>query len=318
MPIKKRDPAVTGKIVHPWLPSEPCPCGSGELFEHCCSRPDGGIYRTVTLPIPPKPATGYAKTGCYMNWTRNCSVGFSREHFISQSVLKLIGDKHVAVNGVPWLPKGETRALPINELVARRILCERHNAAMSPLDTAAGKFFSAIKSIYDDLGNNRTLSRKRQWWLVSGEELELWLLKTAFGLYHSGNVARDRKKLCDVQSINTALMQAFQGEFVSRPCGIYVMKEEDSSVYTSRLDFQPLADDRNEKMAGLRLRFFGVCLLVLTDPAILYHGTFLAGLVYRPSYILFRNRRRTHTIALTWPQNSVRNAVILKGIGAGR
>lgn len=251
-----------------------------------------------------------------MNWARNCSLRLSREHFISRSVLKLIGETHIAVNGLPWLAEGETRALPIAGLVGN-ILCTRHNAAMSPLDTVASKFFGAIKSIYEDLGNNETLSRKRQWWLSSGEELELWLLKTGFGLYHSGNVATDRKKLCDVQSINTALMQTFQGELVSWPCWMYVMKEEDRSVYRNWLDFRPLADDNGEKMVGLRLKFWGVCLLILIDPAIRYHETFLKGLVYRPNHISFRNQRRTHTIALTWPRKSVVN-VMFDGIGPVR
>jgi hypothetical protein len=80
---------------------------------------------------------------------------------------------------------------------------------MSPLDTAAVEFFGALKSIYGDLGNYKTLSRKHQCWLLSGEELELWLLKTAFGLFHSGNVSKDRKKLCDVQNINAGMMEAF-------------------------------------------------------------------------------------------------------------
>src|SRR5215472_9009306 len=109
MPIKKRDPSVTGKIVHPWLRFDPCPCGSGEVFAYCCLQPDGRIYKTVTLPIPPGRATGYARTGCYMNWTRNCSRRMSREHFVSQGVLTLIGEKHMAVNGFPWLAEGETR-----------------------------------------------------------------------------------------------------------------------------------------------------------------------------------------------------------------
>src|SRR5215472_9101566 len=165
MPIKKRDPTITGRIVHPWSSFELCPCGSGEFFENCCRLPDGSLYKTVNLPKPPGAATGIAKTGCYMNWIRNCSHAMSREHFISRSVLKLFGETHVAVNNLPWLPEGETRGLPVNELVARQILCERHNAAMSPPDAAAGNFFAAIKSVYEDLGDLKTLSRKPQWWL---------------------------------------------------------------------------------------------------------------------------------------------------------
>jgi nitroreductase len=101
------------------------------------------------------------------------------------------------VDGVPWL-KGTSKAVPINALAAN-ILCTRHNSAMSPLDTMAGKFFAALRRVYDDLGNPKTLSRKSQWFLFSGEELELWLVKTAFDLYYSGNVGKDGKKLCDVQ-----------------------------------------------------------------------------------------------------------------------
>jgi hypothetical protein len=217
MPIKKRDPAVTGIITHPWLPSEPCPCGSRKLFARCCQQPDGGLYKSVTWPIPPTPVTGHAKAGCYMNWTRNCCHTMSREHFVSESVLKLIGEKYVTVGGAPWLPHGMTKSLPINALAAN-ILCERHNGAMSPLDTAAVNFFAAIKSIYGDLGDYKTLSRKRRWWMFSGEELELWLLKTAFGAYYSGNVAIDGNKLRDVQSIDNTMLQFFQGN-CSPPLG---------------------------------------------------------------------------------------------------
>jgi hypothetical protein len=242
----------------------------------------------------------------------------SREHFISRSVLRLIGDPHVAVNGAPWLREGETKALPVNELVARKILCKRHNAAMSPLDTAAGNFFAAIKSIYEDLGDNKTLSRKPQWWLLSGEELELWLLKTVFGLYYSGNVAKDRKKLCDVQRINRVLMEAFQGSPIPPPCGMYIMRGQDTSFAPNTLDLTSLSSDNNEAMVGLRFRFLGLSLLMLIDPLTVYTEAFLAGLIYRPHYIGFRNRLRTHTIALTWPRRSVMNAVMFDGVGPVR
>src|SRR5215472_8022840 len=163
MPIKKRDPIITGReFAHPWSPSEPCPCGSGKFFAHCCSRPDGGIYKAFTLPIPPAPVTGYAKAGCYMKWTADCSRKMSREHFVSDNVLTLVGETNVAVNGAPWLPQGVTKPLPISALVGN-ILCKRHNEAMSSLDTTAGKFFRSVKSIYQDLGNHKTLSRKGQW-----------------------------------------------------------------------------------------------------------------------------------------------------------
>jgi len=243
----------------------------------------------------------------------------SREHFVSQGVLTLIGEKHMAVNGFPWLAEGETRPLPISGLVGN-ILCMRHNSAMSPLDTAAVKFFGAIKSIYNDLGDSQTLSRKGQWWLVSGEEIELWLLKTAFGLYYSGNVAKDRKKLCEVQRINRVLMEALQGSSVLPPCGVYTMDEKNRSFVRNTIDFMSLSSDNNEAMVGLRFRFLGLSLLILLDPSTVYAEEFLTSHVYRPNYLLFRdrNRRRTHSIALTWPRMSAPNAVVFHGIGPVR
>jgi hypothetical protein len=206
------------------------------------------------------------------------------------------------------------KMLPISKLVAK-ILCKRHNSAMSPLDTAAFKFFEAVKTIYQNLADNKTLSRKRLWWLLSGEELELWLLKVAFGAYYSGNVAMEGDKLCDVQNINAGTMEAFQGKSIPSPCGMYMMKEKETSAYPNRLDFSSLSSDSNERMVGLRLRFSGLSLLMLIDPLTDYDEAFLANHVYRPHYLGFRNRRRTHTIALTWPRNSAINAVMFDGIG---
>jgi hypothetical protein len=159
----------------------------------------------------------------------------SREHFISESVLALIGEKYISVDGFHWL-NGVTKPLPIGKLTAN-ILCEWHNAAMSPLDTAADKFFSVIKSIYEDLGNNKTLSRKKLWWLISGDELELWLLKTTYGLSCSGNISTRGVKFLDVSSINTSMMRAFNGGIIFPPCGLYVIKEQDPYVKLKHLSF---------------------------------------------------------------------------------
>src|SRR6266852_1421229 len=208
MAFKRRDPSFTGIVRLPWGSADPCACKSGNLYGECCGV-SGRAYKPVRFPIPPRPTTGIATTNCYMSSTSDCAPTLSGEHFVSASVLRVLSEKDVAVNGTPWL-RGTRKALPIKRLVAN-ILCARHNSAMSPLDETAGEFFSAVRRIYDDLGSPKTLSRKPQWFLFSGEELELWLVKTAFGLYHSGNVAKDGKKLCDTQEINPAMLQALLG-----------------------------------------------------------------------------------------------------------
>jgi hypothetical protein len=70
----------------------------------------------------------------------DCSADLSAEHYISKSVLQAIGDT-VAVSGVPLLSDGQEKEVGINSLTAK-ILCSRHNSALSLLDSAVGTFFS--------------------------------------------------------------------------------------------------------------------------------------------------------------------------------
>jgi hypothetical protein len=111
-----------------------------------------------------------------MNWTRNCSQAISGEHFVSKAVLSNLNPTALWISGLASIP---ARQLPIGALKAN-VLCTRHNSALSKLDDMAGKFFRAVGEIYDDLAQ-RTLSKKPIWHLFSGEELELWLLKTIVG-----------------------------------------------------------------------------------------------------------------------------------------
>jgi hypothetical protein len=132
-------------------------------------------YKEIVEFRPPGAPTGYSHPRCYMGWTRDCSHTISGEHFISENVLSILNAKSVRTSGAAWISKGQTQDLPLTGLQAN-ILCRRHNSALSPLDTMAGKLFRAIDGIYDNLGR-RTLSRRPIWHLFSGEELELWLLK---------------------------------------------------------------------------------------------------------------------------------------------
>src|SRR5260221_4601972 len=134
-----------------------------------------------------------------MNWTSNCSRAISGEHFISKTVLSILNPTEVRIAGLAWIPKGETRDLPIEALRAN-VLCVRHNSAWSQLDAMAGRFFRALAELYDDLGR-RTLSRKPIWHLFSGEELELWLLKTILGFFNPGVLSKYRRKIGKVQTV---------------------------------------------------------------------------------------------------------------------
>jgi hypothetical protein len=203
---RRSNPATTGTVHLPWRLADPCPCGSASQYIDCCRQLDGSPYKKIVDYKPAGEPTGYSHHACYMNWTNNCSAKISGEHFISETVLAILNPESLRIGGLAWIPVGETRDLPPQALRAN-VLCERHNSAWSQLDQMAGRFFRALREIYDDL-TRRSLSRKPIWHLFSGEELELWLLKSILGLFHADVLTKAGRKIADIQTLQSRELTA--------------------------------------------------------------------------------------------------------------
>jgi hypothetical protein len=100
---------------------------------------DGRFRKPHPSLRPPGKVTGYSHAGCYLRNTRDCSEQISREHYISRSVLTQLGEV-LRISGAPWLDPDQTLDTTVENLTAK-ILCKRHNEALSPLDGEAGLFF---------------------------------------------------------------------------------------------------------------------------------------------------------------------------------
>jgi hypothetical protein len=116
-----------------------CPCGSGKLVANCHLGIDGQLRKHLKSLNPPPPQTGFSHPRCYLSDTQDCSEEISQEHYVSRSVLEQIGPK-VKVAGMLWLDDDQTLETNVDNLAAK-ILCKRHNEALSPLDQEAA-FFS--------------------------------------------------------------------------------------------------------------------------------------------------------------------------------
>lgn len=67
---------------------------------------------------------------CYARALCDCSAKLSREHYVSNSVLKLLGVEHI-ISHASWLsPEQCSRPLPVSAL-SSKVLCDRHNQALS-------------------------------------------------------------------------------------------------------------------------------------------------------------------------------------------
>ncbi|MCW7483262.1 hypothetical protein [Leptospira kanakyensis] len=112
---------------------------------------------------------------CYANSLGNCSAKFSREHIISDALL----ESKVGVSGFEWC-KGEEVFIGKGSFT-QKILCAKHNSALSPYDSEMTKLFKILneyngQSILGEIGYKEGT--------IQGELLERWVLKTSINFIH--------------------------------------------------------------------------------------------------------------------------------------
>ncbi|MDX2091216.1 MAG: hypothetical protein SFX73_25380 [Kofleriaceae bacterium] len=127
---------------------------------------------------PPGKRTGYSNPDCYANTLDDCCSEINQEHYISKKLLKRLG--RFEAEGFAWRPKKG----PVGLNLQARILCERHNTALSPLDAMITDLYDLMRAWQDrkELGER----------VLDGEDLERWALKALCGLVMSGGVRPGR------------------------------------------------------------------------------------------------------------------------------
>jgi hypothetical protein len=291
------------------LHTDLCPCRSGWMIASCClDESDRKLRKRVPSVRPPGPQTNHSHSDCYLGRTSDCSREISREHYVSASVLEQLGDI-IDVSGVPWLGKGESQKLAVNNLTAK-ILCKRHNESLSPLDQEAGIFFSVLAKALSDL-ERKSSSRKPNFHLVSGTMLELWMLKVACGAYFSV-AANDGKRLTETHAIDLAKIERslFLGHWDDRG-GLYFTGHVGSAMTTeSRVVLISLTDNSAMKFCGIRISLLGLTMEILFDTAGANSEPW-TGLTRRPTELIFERAGREHHIILTWPSGTPEASVRL-------
>jgi len=117
---------------------------------------------------------------CWAECLGGCSDKMSREHLVSES---LFPEGKVRVEGFPWCREAP-KEIGIAGLTAK-ILCERHNNALSPIDTAGAAAFKAFEKTAR-LAATRERMKPHHWNVVrdeiNGPLFERWLLKTLINI----------------------------------------------------------------------------------------------------------------------------------------
>ena len=240
----------------PWKSNDLCPCGSNRLFSDCCLQADGRPYLKLGSILPPGAKTGYAHPKCYLSSSCNCSTTISREHYVSRG---MIAGPELKVRGMPWQTEPVMRLSP--DALTSKVLCRRHNEALSPLDDHALRVFREIGKAREH-ATKKSLTRRRYAAILSGEGLELWALKTMAGFYASGMdfmVGPRRYRDCPppMAQIAEILTSARPKALVS--LDIPTSREaHEPSLGRTAVSIIPTFDEENGQMIAFMVRMHGL------------------------------------------------------------
>jgi hypothetical protein len=205
----------------------------------------------------------------------------------------------ISVTGVPWLEPGESRQYGVEALTAK-ILCKRHNEALSPLDTHARQFARAWTAAINH-ASRPSQSERSQHYLVSGEAFERWLLKAITGLLVGKIAAFDRKPASANFRFNLdPLVTALFGKGLQAPKGLYVDPHVGEGT-TNSISFAPIQVEGKDSLYGMMADFHGFHWLLVTDEAGGEDRLNANQGLYRVQMADLNGPRRTSRIFMTWP-----------------
>ena len=240
--------------------------------------------------------TGRSNRRCYAAPLGDCSSTISREHYITEGVLKLIGDP-ITVGGFPWLA-GKEKTLATKGLTSK-ILCDRHNSALSGLDEVGIRFFEKLRAARFEKPPS-DLVVCAQTYLFRGEMVELWILKILCGLLMSGN-AKDRGgETIKVNLPRTWLGILFDHQPMPPGGGIYMpgaVGHEFGGGQPNRMSVIYESGVLNGFIIVLDHLGFA---LVMNNPPINTTGTLLEHCTYRPGEIVINSKLRQDILRVFW------------------
>jgi hypothetical protein len=276
------------QVIYRLPPNINCPCGSGRLAIECCLTKNGFI-KTPARTQPPPPITEYSLGSCYAASLEDCSLKLSREHYISESLLReLDSNESLSVSGFHWQPEGEQKSLSPKALSAK-ILCERHNAALSKIDSIAVRLFRAFDEEHV-LG-----SRSHALYLFSGGDIERWLLKSLCGFAYTGGSADDNRNIKIPKDWLDILFG--RAEF-SNGQGLYICRTV-GHIFKGGRDVRLQTIYRNGVLSGLGLFICGyeLILSMFGMPTRAFDGR---EVVYRPLELYVSGHDYEKSVVFSW------------------
>lgn len=245
---------------------------------------------------PNGPATGNSLGRCYAATLGDCDWKLSREHYVTEALLEALGDS-ATVSGFPWMESGDWQPL-VPKAMASKILCERHNSVLSPLDAEAAKLFVALLAADEHVRVGKPFPGPFAY--VSGEAFERWLLKTLIGIVVSGCLTKDGVHYDD-RSVPPLWVEVLFGRKPwPRLWRLVVHHRDGDPLRVERaFSFKALEGRATGTPVGIRAEFAGLRLALPLVPA----AGSMAVSPLRPGRLVFRLDAREMAVEFGWRED---------------
>jgi hypothetical protein len=294
--------------------NEPCPCGSGKKAKKCCLASGRWDRRPLRVDLnPQQTATSHPK--CLLARFGGCSNRLSREHFVSDAVLRAMiseaDDGLVQVSGPPWTNGGKFKGVGARALVAR-ILCTYHNSRLSVLDAEASSLWAGVR------GMTRADTMVGQRVLLNGYDIERCFFKHLCGQLISGLSRCADGSRVDGTWFTDRQLEMIANERVwqsSRVCGLHYLSTRRRRVYEPAISFAALVSEHRREVLGARLRICGLEFLLAASPRV--DPNYPAGFVrkYRPAGFRFNSEAGRSELLFSWNDDEAHPMITFGGGG---
>jgi len=156
----------------------PCPCGSNKLVYNCCLQ-SHGLLPARLVAQPPFPRTNHSNPRCYASEVNDCCEEMSREHYVSKTILRQVNWQKTLFVGGLGKNIGPKVMAPDGAMNAK-VLCKRHNEALTNLDRLAGRLYAAL-TFHDP----SVQLDSPKYSLFNGHDVERLMIKMLCGSYAS-------------------------------------------------------------------------------------------------------------------------------------
>jgi hypothetical protein len=198
-----------------------------------------------------------------------------------------------------WQPPDTEKSIPPASLAAR-ILCRRHNQALSPLDAEAGRLFRTIGGFDKDFNEQHPSDAIA---VFSGEDIERWMLKTLCGMVASGHVSKERIVQSNVVS-ETWVDVLFGRSTWQAPLGMYVCTP-DQTYHSSSFLFQSRIHPKTGELLVADLQLNGMAFSLLLKKA---DNPSALG-ICRPRMLVLKQAAVAKFLEFSWQDSQYRQFV---------